>query len=319
MKRLPTDTFRQLNLNHGTRFVTSNAKPISARPDPRARVRVPHDSCGFILHETGRRHHWEGVGLLSVKTFSHGRALYKSGPGLYGVDENSYLILNDAQPYSITIDSERHVESFCVFFKSGFAEQVYHGLSSTQRQLLDDPEPPGVARVGFFDKTYPHDDILSPALLSLKSAAGKESAGRLEEEFHGLVELLLRVRLGVLKEASSLRAVRASTREELYRRLCRARDYMAACFDQPLTLKEVAGVACLSPNHLLRSFKQTFRLTPHQFLTTTRLEYARRMLADRNLSVTDICFSAGFESLSSFSRAFRRHTGFSPSECRRKR
>jgi AraC-like DNA-binding protein len=282
---------------------------------------VPPDSCGFILHETGRRHHWEGVGLLSVKTFSHGRALYKSGPGLYGVGEDSYLILNDGQPYSITIDSERPVESFCVFFKSGFAEQVYHGLSSTQHELLDEPEPPDRPRVGFFDKVYPHDDILTPALLSLKSssAGGKELSGRLEERFHGLMGLLLRVRLGVLKEASALGAVRASTREELYRRLCRARDYMTACFDQPLTLKEVAGVACLSPNHLLRSFKQIFRLTPHQFLTATRLEYARKLLADRNLSVTDICFSVGFESLSSFSRAFRRHTGFSPNEYRRKR
>lgn len=302
--------------------MTPTAKPIPSRPNRGDRVRVPPDSCGFILHETGRRHHWEGVGLLSVKTFSHGRALYGSGPGLYGVDEHSYLILNDGQPYSITVDSERPVESFCVFFKSGFAEQVYHSLRSTERELLDDPEPSGRPRLGFFDKVYPHDDILSPALLSLKSsvsAEGKERAGRLEEQFHGLMGLLLRVRLGVLKEASALSAVRASTREELYRRLCRARDYMAACFDRPLTLKEVAGVACLSPNHLLRSFKQAFRLTPHQFLTATRLEYARKMLADRNLSVTDICFSVGFDSLSSFSRAFRRHTGFSPSEYRRKR
>lgn len=282
---------------------------------------MPPDSCGFILHESGRRHHWEGVGLLSVKTFSYGRALYNSGPGLYGVDENSYLILNDGQPYSITIDSERPVESFCIFFKSGFAEQVYHSLSSAQGELLDEPEPPDKLRIGFFDKVYPHDDVLSPALLSLKSAAAdaRERGGRLEERFHGLMALLLRVRLGALREASALGAVRASTREELYRRLCRAKDYMSACFDQPLTLREVANVACLSPNHLLRSFNQAFRLTPHQFLTATRLEHARRMLAGQNLSVTEVCFSVGFESPSSFSRAFRRHTGFSPSEYRRKR
>jgi AraC-like DNA-binding protein len=49
------------------------------------------------------------------------------------------------------------------------------------------------------------------------------------------------------------------------------------------------------------------------------MERARKMLADRNLSVTDVCLSVGFESLGSFSRTFRRHTGLSPSECRRKR
>jgi AraC-like DNA-binding protein len=301
--------------------VTPDAKPIPSRRDLRDRTWAPQDGCGFILHEQGRRHHWEGVGLLSVKTFSRGRALYGSGPGLYGVDDSSYLILNDGQPYTITVESERPVESFCIFFKPGFAEQVYHGLSAGQGDLLDHPEPPDGLRVGFFDKVYPHDDLLSPALLSLKSSAPdqRERAGWLEERFHGLMGLLLRVRLGALGEALALDAVRLSTREELYRRLCRARDYMSACLDRPLTLAEIAGAACLSPNHLLRSFRRAFGLTPHQYLTARRMERARKLLADRNLSVTDVCLSVGFESLGSFSRTFRRHTGLSPSECRRKR
>ncbi|HEX8148622.1 MAG TPA: AraC family transcriptional regulator [Pyrinomonadaceae bacterium] len=261
------------------------------------------------------------MGLLSVKTFSHGRALYDSGPGLYAVDDSSYLILNEGQPYSITIESERPVESFCIFFKPGFAEKVYYSLSSGQCELLDNPEPPGKPRVGFFDQVYPHDDVLSPALLSLKSSPAEERAraGWLEEQFHELMGLLLRVRLGAVNEALALTAVRPSTREELYRRLCRARDYMSACLDRPLTLEEVSGVACLSPNHLLRSFRQLFGLTPHQYLTARRMEQARKLLADRNLSVTDVCLSVGFESLGSFSRTFRRHTGLSPSECRRKK
>lgn len=259
--------------------------------------------------------------MLSVKTFSHGRALYDSGPGLYSVDDGSYLILNDGQPYSITVESERPVESFCIFFKPGFAEQVYYSLSAGHSALLDSPEPPDKLRVGFFDKVYPHDDVLSPALRLLKSTpAGKrEDAGWLEEQFYVLMGLLLRVRLGALGEALALNAVRVSTREELYRRLCRARDYISACFDRPVTLKEVAGVACLSPNHLLRSFRQAFGLTPHQYLTARRMEQARKMLADQNLSVTDVCLSVGFESLGSFSRTFRRHTGLPPSACRRKR
>lgn len=296
-------------------------KTISARPNLNASVRVPQDSCGLVLHERGRRHYWEGTGLLSIKSFCYGRALYDTGHGLYGVDESSYLVLNDGQPYSIRIEAERPVESFCIFFKPGFAEQVYYSTVSEQRRLLDYPEPPGQLRIGFFDKTYPHDDILSPALLALKTSPveRRERDGWLEEQLHDLMLLLLRVRQGTLEEALTLSAVRVSTREELYRRLSRAKDYINACFDRPLTLKEIASVACLSPNHLLRSFRQAFRLTPHQFLTVRRLEHARRMLADTRQPVTDICFSVGFESLGSFSRMFRRHTGLSPSEYRRKR
>src|SRR5919112_1897974 len=113
--------------------MTPGTKPVPARQDLHDRPRSAPGGCGFILHERGRRHHWEGVGLLSVKTFSHGRALYDSGPGLYSVDDSSYLILNDGQPYSITIDSERPVESFCIFFKPGFAEQVYYTLSAKRQ------------------------------------------------------------------------------------------------------------------------------------------------------------------------------------------
>jgi AraC family transcriptional regulator len=302
-------------------YVKPHTKPIPARQDLRDRPWDPPDGCGFILHEKGLRHHWEGVGLLSVKTFSQGRALYDSGPGLCAVDDSSYLILNDGQPYSITIESERPVESFCIFFKPGFAEKVYYSLSSSQGALLDNPEPPGRPRIGFFDRVYPHDDILSPVLLSLKSSSAEKRArgGWLEEQFYELMGLLLRVRLGAMNEALTLTAVRLSTREELYRRLCRARDYMSACLDRRLTLEEISGVACLSPNHLLRSFRQAFGLTPHQYLTARRMEQARKMLADQNMSVTEVCLSVGFESLGSFSRTFRRHTGLSPSECRRKR
>lgn len=284
-------------------------------------MRVPPHIPGSVLHAAGRQHYWEGTGLLSIKSFSHGRALYDTGRGLHAVDDASYLILNEGQPYSITIESERPVESFCIFFKPEFAEQVYYSLGSEHDELLDNPEPPGELRISFFDKTYPHDDILSPALMSLKTsfAERRGQAGWLEEQLHELMRLLLRVRHCTLKEALALDAVRAPTREELYRRLVRARDYISACFNQPLTLREMANVACLSPNHLLRCFRRAFGETPHQFLTARRLEYARRMLADPNLSVTDICFSAGFESLSSFSRLFRRHTGVSPSEYRRKR
>ena len=92
---------------------------------------------------------------------------------------------------------------------------------------------------------------------------------------------------------------------------------MHALFAEPVTLREMAGAACMSPNHLLRTFRQAFGETPHQFLTTRRLEEARRLLADRELPVTEICLAVGFESLGSFSTLFRKRFGVSPSEYRR--
>jgi AraC-like DNA-binding protein len=296
-----------------------NSKLITILPNLDAVVQLPSNESGLVLHEKARRHYWEGTGWLSVKSFFYGQAFYNTGKGLHAVNDSSYLVLNHGQPYSITIESELAVESFCIFFKEGLAEDVYNSLHSKPEKLLDCPLASPESKINFFDKTYPHDKILSPALLSIKSsfADRRNQPGWLEEQMHRVMQLLLKAHQKTCQEALTINAVRPSTREELYRRLFRSKDFIVASFDQPITLKEMAGIACLSPNHFLRSFRQAFRQTPHQFLTSIRLEHARKMLSEANQSITEICFSVGFESLGSFSRLFRRHTGFSPEQFRR--
>lgn len=296
-----------------------NSKPIPVLPNPDAVLQLPSKESGFVLHQKGRRHYWEGTGLLSIKSFFGGQAFYNTGKGLYAVNDDSYLVLNDRQPYSITIESERAVESLCLFFKAELAEDVFRSLNSKPEKLLDNPFVAPQSKINFFDKTYPHDRILSPALLSLKSlfAERVNQPGWLEEQMRRVMQLLLEVHRKTLREALTINAVRPGTREELYRRLFRAKDFIVASFDQPVTLKEMAGIACLSPNHFLRSFRQAFRQTPHQFLTSIRLDYAQKMLVKTEQPVTDICLSIGFESLGSFSRLFHRRFGLPPQEYRR--
>src|SRR5262245_52882207 len=78
---------------------------------------------GFVLHEKGHhQYYWRGEGWLSIKSFCGGEAFYNAGPGHFAVDDDHYLVLNHGQPYSITIDSEAPIESFCVFFESRVAE-----------------------------------------------------------------------------------------------------------------------------------------------------------------------------------------------------
>ncbi len=119
-----------------------------------------------------------------------------------------------------------------------------------------------------------------------------------------------------LLSIEALPALRVATREELYRRLHNARDYIAATYHQPITLDEIARVACLSPTHFLRTFKQLFRQTPHQYLTAQRLRQAQKRLLTTDQSITEICYAVGFESVGSFSWLFRRHTGHSPAHYR---
>jgi len=272
----------------------------------------------FILHDKTLQYQWEGRSPLSIKTFFSGRALYTLGNGYFAVDDTSYLIVNNNQSYTITIEADSPVESFCLFFEPGFAEEVYYSLVAPADHLLDDPIPLNNVAFHFFERTYRHDNLLSPKLFSLREELldRRYEQTWLHEQFHELMQRLLQVHFDVYKEVETLPALRATTREELYRRLYRAKEYASALFDTPITLNEMAQIASLSPNHFLRAFKHLFHQTPHQYLMSKRLERAQNLLLTTDYSVTEISFSVGFESLGSFSWLFQHRIGCSPTAYR---
>jgi AraC-like DNA-binding protein len=97
-----------------------------------------------------------------------------------------------------------------------------------------------------------------------------------------------------------------------FRRLCRARDLLAAGYHAPIPLDRAAREACLSPFHFQRLFTRTFGETPHRFLTRLRMDQARQLLAAGDLPVTEVCLEVGYTSLGTFSSRFAALTGLSP-------
>jgi AraC-like DNA-binding protein len=101
------------------------------------------------------------------------------------------------------------------------------------------------------------------------------------------------------------------------RRLCQARDLLREVREDPLSIEAVAREIRMSPYHFIRQFEAVFGDTPHQFRIQSRLELAKRLLADGD-SVTDVCLEVGFSSLGSFSYLFARRVGVPPSAYQRR-
>jgi AraC family transcriptional regulator len=93
--------------------------------------------------------------------------------------------------------------------------------------------------------------------------------------------------------------------------------YIDAHLANEISLSSLAREARLSPFHFSRAFKQSFGMPPHRYLTSRRIERAKVLLADRTLSVTEIGLGVGFSETSSFTAAFRKLTGGTPTEYRR--
>ncbi|MFM0076696.1 helix-turn-helix transcriptional regulator [Paraburkholderia sediminicola] len=102
----------------------------------------------------------------------------------------------------------------------------------------------------------------------------------------------------------------------LLRRLLRAKDRMDAASHEAWPVKRLAEVSGVSEAHFARSFKRAFGLPPHRYLLTRRIEQAITLLRDTELSITEIAFATGWESLGTFGRIFRDITGQSPSALR---
>ena len=88
---------------------------------------------------------------------------------------------------------------------------------------------------------------------------------------------------------------------------------------EEISLTALAELSGLSLYHFARAFAQSFGMPPHRYHMARRMDCARNLLRKLTLSVTEIGIQTGFRETSSFTRAFRRFTGLTPTEYRRLR
>jgi transcriptional regulator GlxA family with amidase domain len=99
--------------------------------------------------------------------------------------------------------------------------------------------------------------------------------------------------------------------------LRRVRDRMDREYAQPLDVEALARGVNMSAGHLSREFRAAYGEPPYAYLMTRRIERAMALLRRGDLSVTDVCFAVGCQSLGTFSTRFTELVGVPPSTYRR--
>lgn len=88
-------------------------------------------------------------------------------------------------------------------------------------------------------------------------------------------------------------------------------------YDEQLSLTDISRSAILSRFHFSRVFKEATGVSPVRFLSAVRIYQAKRMLLNTDMTVTDISFAVGYNSLGSFTNHFTASVGVSPGRFRR--
>lgn len=252
------------------------------------------------------------TGQLSIKYVVDGSVFWRTPTGTHSTQSGQFLVLNDGQTYSTRIHSEFPVEVVSVHFE----RRLYADAESSMHLATIEPEV--IEQTEHIERVYGCEEAVLRTLQPLVAVArfGTSSGMALEQAVLDLACAMVSLGERERKHCSSVQALRQATREEIYRRLCSARDYICAFHYRQLTIKEIAQASALSQTHLYRHFSSAFGTTPYQFVTSLRIDRAKALLKSTDDSVQAICESCGFESPATFSSLFKRWTGLSPKSWR---
>jgi len=216
------------------------------------------------------------------------------------------------------IHAPRAVETACVFFRRGFVEGVAQDATTPVEASLDQPNRSAPALPYLFRlHADPERLIVSLAQTLARRCASELQPSGFEEDFLLLSKSLLLLYRQIRSQVARVPAAKASTREELFRRLEVGREYIHSYASGPLSLHAVAREACVSRYHFHRLFTHVFQKTPHAYLTAVRLARAHSLLRS-GLTVDQVCADVGFSSASSFGRLFRAQYGVPPGVVRKR-
>lgn len=239
---------------------------------------------------------------LTLKTVIKGEEDYATRRGRYKVKEDNFLILNSEQEHKSSISTQRITESFSVFFYPEFVSEALRSFNIEKDDFR------------FIETLYKKDKRINELFTNIRTGLSKDQHSKesVKEQMHELLEYLILSQVKISNKFNIKNKNKNYINIELYKRLLIVKDYIESCYNEKITLSELAKAACLSEHYMLREFKKFFKITPHQYLTNVRLSNAVTLLSENNNSVSEISEAVGFEYLSSFSQLFKQSYKVSP-------
>jgi AraC-like DNA-binding protein len=101
------------------------------------------------------------------------------------------------------------------------------------------------------------------------------------------------------------------------KRLAQIHDYLMTHYKEDVDLQGLASLVNMAEGSLCRFFKSNMGMTLFEYLNKIKVEFACKLLMDKDLSILEVCLDSGFNNLSHFNKQFKRLAGLPPSEYRK--
>src|SRR4030081_2637356 len=242
----------------------------------------------LIVHERAERHDGEtlieGLPKSTLREFNCKLSFVPAGHRFYGWQTPRVL---------------RRASYFYIVFRNSLFDRA-----------------PGITGPTISPRLFFFDQAVWDTALKLKAEVG--NADPSSREYAEALSLVLMQELMRLERTTSAvaRPLRGGLPAWQQKRVV---EFIQEHLAEEISLNALAELVDLSLYHFARAFKQSFGAPPHRYHMARRMDRARSLLQRPALSVTEIGMQIGFRETSSFTRAFHKFTGLTPTEYRRHR
>ncbi|SHM24226.1 helix-turn-helix domain-containing protein [Mucilaginibacter sp. OK098] len=253
--------------------------------------------------------------LFATNFLNKGRYIINDQP--VSISEKCFYFLNPGDELTINFNSNQPLKTLFILFNEDFVDSSIYSISTPANHLLDNPSIKQKGKLNIPNVPFQSGTILSQLhfLVSLNYYSQQE----IDDILFNLLTSFAKINSALSVDLQKINSIKRSTREELYKRLFIAKDFMEDNATAPsVSLDDIAAQACMNKFHFLANFKALYGITPHQYIINVKLQKAYQLLNEQHYSVTQVCYSVGFDSLQSFSSLFRRRFKISPSALLRK-
>ncbi len=232
-----------------------------------------------------------------------------AGEDTYILEEEDILFINTGVIHSLESPpvGERIILQFDL--------SLLYDLSEFDTTLFMLPSALHMTKAGFPDI---HKEIHT-RLLNIIHEHERNTPLKSASIYSDLIRIYVTLCRKFIYDQKIFRDANHSKRHEYIEKLMGTCDYLNKHYNQAISLDFIADKTGFSKYHFTRLFKEFTGMTFHQYLTKQRLQKSESLLMDTDLSILEVAMTSGFNSISSFNRAFKLNKGFSASEFRKKR
>jgi len=240
-----------------------------------------------------------------------GNEHYRINGRPYTLGLQRFLVVDKHMQVELNIESKKEVKGVCIFPKKEWLNEVAKTRLASGEALLENPFENG--EISLSHNQYKLSEnrtgrFLNQYVPTIIQRQQHKEVVDFEHFYFQLAECMIDDQLELEGRLKPIPSVKRATKEELYRRVADARNFIDDHFTEKISLDDIVEQAFLSKYHFTRTFKTLFHCSPYQYLLQRRLQKAQELLA-LDYSYQEVSELVGFSDGKNLRKAIQKMEG----------